>query len=149
MNCARPLLLLYNQTEPVLPQYLHKTKIAQGRSMRLLQIAGNWRLAVNFAAFIGAGVGLAVAQTGTPPTPSMDKRMEGASAAQLTPQRQQAADRLQARLPSVAIDYDLITGSPNWIWSNSRFLTGPDTEDEKGTKHALGETNNPVRPHSA
>jgi len=117
--------------------------------MKLLRIAGSGRLAVNLAVFIASGVGLAVAQTGTPPTPGMDKRMEGAYAVQLTQRRQQAADRLQTRLPSVAIDYDRITGSPNWIWSNSRFLTGPDTEDEKGTKPALGETNNPVRPHSA
>jgi outer membrane protein assembly factor BamB len=68
--------------------------------------------------------------TGAPSLPDMDKRTEITTAIPLTRQRQQAAELLQTRIPSVAIDYDPITGAPNWIWSNQRFLNSSDAADE-------------------
>jgi len=98
--------------------------------MKLLRMSGGGCPCVTLVMIVSSGAAWAVAPTGIPLTPDMDKRMEVTSAIQLTPQRQEAADQLQTRLPTVAIDYDPITGSPNWIWSNSRFLRGPDTGDE-------------------
>jgi hypothetical protein len=66
-----------------------------------------------------------------PALASLDKRRPGRPVAvTLSPERRNAAAALLARAPDLEIDYDDITGSPSSISSPSRFLTGPDNQQE-------------------
>lgn len=82
-------------------------------------------VAIVLAFVVSVGQALAFAPTGIQPTPNLDKRAGTTSGVQLSPTRQQAATKLQARIPFAEIDYDPITGAPSWIHSTQGFLSGP------------------------
>jgi hypothetical protein len=67
-----------------------------------------------------------------PRTPGFDKRKDGLVAAQPTPERQAAAAVLQARLPTLRVDYDPLTITPTWI-SRMGFLSRPTDEEIQRT----------------
>ncbi len=88
--------------------------------------------AITFILIASAAQVLGAEQLGKPPTPSLDKRIGASPGLQLTSERQQAAVQLQARLPSVRIDYDQVTGAPSWISSTIGFLSGsPELERQR------------------
>jgi len=74
---------------------------------------------------------LAFVQPSEQPLPSFDNR-KTAGAVQIFPtaDQQQATAQIRARIDDIQVDFDSLTGAPNWIWSKNGFLSGPTVEDE-------------------
>jgi hypothetical protein len=106
-----------------------------------------WFLSVILAP-LAVGLSGSLASVPTAATASFDKRRSGqpGDAPQMTAERKEATDRLRDRLPSVRIDYDLITAAPKSISSTLGFLSGPP---ELETRRVGGLGVAPDDPHRA
>jgi hypothetical protein len=71
------------------------------------------------------GHALLLAATAQTRTANFDKRREGSPGVQLSPNRQQAAAQLQARIPTADIAYDEILGSPHGFLPNGTYKWTP------------------------
>ncbi len=66
-------------------------------------------------------------ESGKGPLPEVDVRAEGLE--EVAVDRAHAAEVLKGEIAGLAVDFDPVTGSPKWIGSNLRLLTGAEDRD--------------------